>query len=105
MDGLEVIFKWSKILKPLNFYELQKFQDHHTKTLKCVAYHEAYPRRATEETTELDILFAPIVKLERGNSGFEFEADIDELQIRCLAEANPNPNIFWRKAGGESILR
>ena len=37
--------------------------------------------------------------------GFEFEADIDNLQIRCLAEGNPPPNVFWRKAGGESILR
>ena len=85
-----------------------------------------------EESTTLDVLYAPIVKLERakGNKlqrikncvkncgkkshlrtysfflgGFEFEADIDNLQIRCLAEGNPPPNVFWRKAGGESILR
>ena len=58
-----------------------------------------------EKTTALDILYAPIVKLERAKGGFEFEANIDELQIKCLAEANPPPNIFWRKAGGESILR
>ena len=58
-----------------------------------------------EETTTLDVLYAPIVKLERAKSGFEFEADIDQLQIRCLADSNPPSNIFWRKAGGESILR
>ena len=73
--------------------------------MKCVAYHEAYPRRTMEETTTLDVLYAPIVKLEPSKSGFEFEADIDQLQIRCLADSNPPSNIFWRKAGGESILR
>ena len=73
--------------------------------MKCVAYHEAYPRRTMEETTTLDVLYAPIVKLERAKSGFEFEADIDQLQIRCLADSNPPSNIFWRKAGGESILQ
>ena len=73
--------------------------------MKCVAYHEAYPRRTMEETTTLDVLYAPIVKLERAKSGFEFEADIDQFQIRCLADSNPPSNIFWRKAGGESILQ
>ena len=56
-----------------------------------------------EETTTLDVLYAPIVKLEPSKSGFEFEADIDQLQIRCLADSNPPSNIFWRKAGGESM--
>ena len=25
--------------------------------------------------------------------------------LRCTAEANPEPDIVWRKAGGESIFR
>jgi hypothetical protein len=25
--------------------------------------------------------------------------------FRCMAEANPEPDIVWRKAGGESIFR
>ena len=53
----------------------------------------------------LDILYAPVVRLEKAEGGFEFEANVDEVQLRCTADGNPAPNIFWRKAGGESILR
>ena len=53
----------------------------------------------------LDILYAPVVRLEKAEGGFEFEANVDEIQLRCTADGNPAPNIFWRKAGGESILR
>ena len=43
--------------------------------------------------------------LEKPEGGFEFEANVDEIQLCCAADGNPAPNIFWRKAGGESILR
>jgi hypothetical protein len=70
-----------------------------------VAYHEAYPRRSRERSTRLDILYAPIVRLQRAEGGYEFEAGIDETKIKCIADANPSPDVFWRKAGGESIFR
>ena len=70
-----------------------------------MSVHEAYPRRYLEQTTALDILYAPVVRLEKPEGGFEFEANVDEIQLRCAADGNPAPNIFWRKAGGESILR
>ncbi len=55
--------------------------------------------------TSLNILYAPEVRLDRAEGGFEFEADVDEVNIRCVADANPEPDIVWRKAGGESIFR
>ena len=70
-----------------------------------MAFHEAYPRRFLDQSTTLDILYAPVVRLEKPEGGFEFEANVDEVKLRCLADGNPAPNIFWRKAGGESILR
>ena len=73
--------------------------------LRCVSKHEAYPRRALEEATRLDILYEPEVRLVKPEGGFQFEANIDEVKIHCVSDGNPKPNVFWRKAGGESILR
>ena len=84
---------------------VSRHQENHNKRLKCEAYHEAFPRRTRERATNLDILYAPVVRLDRAEGGFEFEADVDEVNIRCVADANPQPDIFWRKAGGESIFR
>ena len=70
-----------------------------------MAFHEAYPRRSLEQAAVLDILFAPVVQLQREHGGHEFEADVDNVEIKCVAEANPKPQVFWRKAGGESILK
>ena len=81
------------------------FQEHHMRRLRCVSKHEAYPRRALEEATRLDILYEPEVRLVKPEGGFQFEANIDEVKIHCVSDGNPKPNVFWRKAGGESILR
>ena len=80
-------------------------QEHHKRRLRCVSNHEAYPRRVLEEATRLDILYEPEVRLVKPEGGFQFEANVDEVKIRCIADGNPKPNVFWRKAGGESILR
>jgi len=93
--------KWNAI----SVIEVAFSQEHHEKRLRCVSVHEAYPRRYLEQSTSLDILYAPVVRLEKPEGGFEFEANVDEIQLRCAADGNPAPNIFWRKAGGESILR
>ena len=81
------------------------FQEHHKRRLRCVSNHEAYPRRTLEEATRLDILYEPEVRLVKPEGGFQFEANIDEVKIQCISDGNPKPNVFWRKAGGESILR
>ena len=73
--------------------------------LKCLALHEAYSRRAREEVSQLDVLYPPIVRLEKREDLNELEADVDAVRIKCLAEANPKPDVVWRKAGGESIFR
>ena len=55
--------------------------------------------------TILDVLYAPIVRLERKEGENEFEANVDSMHIKCMADANPKPDVIWRKAGGESLHR
>ena len=81
------------------------FQESNGKELKCLAMHDAYSRKARERLTSLDILYAPIVRLERKEGENEFEADVDNVHIKCMADANPKPDVIWRKAGGESLHR
>ena len=59
------------------------FQDHNGKRLKCVALHDAYPRKSVEVMTVLNILYAPIVRLERDEGVHQAEADVDQIRIRC----------------------
>ena len=56
---------------------------HNGKLLKCLSLHDAYPRKAREETAELDVQFAPSVSLERNAEDvYDLEADKDSLSIR-----------------------
>ncbi len=59
-----------------------------------------------EESTQLDVQYAPVVKLERNAEDlYDLEADKDSLRIKCRADANPAPKVVWRKAGSaESIF-
>ena len=84
---------------------MYKRQEHNGKQLKCVALHEAYTRKVREELTSLDIEYAPLVRLERDQGVYDLEADKDQVRIKCIADANPEPVVIWRKAGGESIFR
>ena len=93
--------RWNSI----SVIEMNFEKEHNRKLLKCIALHDAYPRKAREESVILNVLFAPIVRLERTENQFDLEADKDELKIRCIADANPAPDVVWRKAGGESIFR
>jgi hypothetical protein len=67
--------------------------------------HDAYSRKSRERLTILDILYSPIVRLERKQGENEFEADVDNMYMKCMADANPKPNVIWRRAGGESLHR
>ena len=59
---------------------------HNGKLLKCLSLHDAYPRKAREETAELDVQFAPSVSLERNAEDvYDLEADKDSLSIRYVA--------------------
>ena len=80
-------------------------QENNGKELKCLALHDAYSRKSRERTTTLDIFYAPIVRLERKEGENEFEANVDSVHIKCMADANPKPDVIWRKAGGESLHR
>ena len=53
--------------------------------MKCLSLHDAYPRKAREETAELDVQFAPSVSLERNAEDvYDLEADKDSLSIRYV---------------------
>ena len=59
------------------------FLRHNGKLLKCLSLHDAFPRKAREETAELDVHFAPSVSLERNAEDvYDLEADKDSLSIR-----------------------
>jgi hypothetical protein len=47
-----------------------------------VTLHDAFPRKSTDVTTVMDILYAPIVKLERDEGVQQVEADVDMIRIR-----------------------
>eukprot|EP00095_Tigriopus_kingsejongensis_P010153 maker-scaffold575_size133042-snap-gene-0.26 protein:Tk10153 transcript:maker-scaffold575_size133042-snap-gene-0.26-mRNA-1 annotation:"hypothetical protein DAPPUDRAFT_54063" len=80
-------------------------QEHHGKLLKCVALHDAYSRRSRETVVRLNVTYPPKVRLEKSSDLFDLEADQDQVMIKCIAEANPPPDVVWRKAGEESIFR
>ena len=69
-----------------------------------MAVHDAYSRKSRERSTTLDVMYAPTLRLERQEDQSEFEADADRVEIKCMADANPEPDVVWRKAGGESLF-
>ena len=86
-------------------YPFSFFKESNGKELKCLALHDAYSRKSRESVTTLNVLYAPIVRLERKEGENEFEADVENVHIKCMADGNPKPNVVWRKAGGESLYR
>ncbi|TRY76871.1 hypothetical protein TCAL_03833 [Tigriopus californicus] len=93
--------RWNAV----SIVEITLKQEHNGKYLKCVALHDAYSRRSRDTSVRLNVLYPPRVRLEKSRDLFELEADQDRVQIRCVADANPKPDVVWRKAGGESIFR
>ena len=69
-----------------------------------MAVHNAYSRRSREESTVLDVMYPPTLKLEKSADQNEVEADVDTVEITCNADGNPKPDVVWRKSGGESIF-
>ena len=71
---------------------------HNGKLLKCLSLHDAYPRKAREETAELDVQFAPSVSLERNAEDvYDLEADKDSLSIRYCAAVRRQRDQVWSK--------
>ena len=38
--------------------------------------------------------------LLRRSGLYDLEADVDSIRVRCVADANPSPDVVWRKAAG-----
>ncbi len=83
VDQIKLISKLIKLMKILKFLFVL-FQDYNGKTLKCVAFHDAFPRKSLEVATRLNILYAPIVRLERDEGVLQAEAEIDQIRIRSV---------------------
>ncbi|XP_066601564.1 kin of IRRE-like protein 3 isoform X3 [Prorops nasuta] len=71
--------------------------------IRCVAIHPAYSNPTMSSSTEVrfDVRYAPETRLIGAPTG-QLEEGRDQLEVRCLAEANPPASILWRrtKAGG-----
>uniref|UniRef100_A0A0K2SZJ5 Ig-like domain-containing protein n=2 Tax=Lepeophtheirus salmonis TaxID=72036 RepID=A0A0K2SZJ5_LEPSM len=92
----------SRLFNAISNVELILSKDDNQKNLKCVAFHEAYSRKMREIRVQMDVLYAPIVTLEKNRNASELEALVDDVSFRCLTDANPPASVYWRKAGGES---
>ncbi|KAI9551848.1 hypothetical protein GHT06_022184 [Daphnia sinensis] len=75
----------------------------HTKLLRCVALHEAYPTKSRESSVTLDIHYAPEVTLV-GTPTVDLEENIDSVSLRCRADANPPATVIWRRVGGNPSM-
>ncbi|XP_046443757.1 kin of IRRE-like protein 1 isoform X2 [Daphnia pulex] len=75
----------------------------HSKLLRCVALHEAYPTKSRESSVTLDIHYAPEVTLV-GTPTVDLEENIDSVSLRCRADANPPATVIWRRVGGNPSL-
>ena len=59
--------------------------------------HPAFPRRSLDVTTTIDVLFAPIVKLERDEGVQQVEAEVDQVRIRLETKQGTElSHSFWR---------
>ena len=75
------------------------------KVVRCSVHHEALTRKLREVAVELDIQYAPSVRLERVPNSVEVEDGVDNVVLTCVADGNPRPDIVWRKLGQSSIFR
>ncbi|XP_045034449.1 kin of IRRE-like protein 3 isoform X6 [Daphnia magna] len=75
----------------------------HSKLLRCVALHEAYPTKSRESSVTLDIHYAPEVTLV-GTPTVDLEENIDSVSLRCRADANPPATVIWRRVGGNPSM-
>ncbi|XP_015602883.1 kin of IRRE-like protein 2 [Cephus cinctus] len=72
--------------------------------IRCVAIHPAYANPTMSSSTEVrfDVRYAPETRLVGVPTG-QLEEGRNQLEIRCLADANPPASILWRKTKGTGI--
>ncbi|XP_035208361.1 B-cell receptor CD22-like isoform X2 [Stegodyphus dumicola] len=80
-------------------YVFQK--DHNGKLLKCVAIHAAYETLTKEIKLPLEVLYVPEIRLE-GQPVKDIEEG-ETVSVKCVADANPQANVIWKKSGYSSI--
>ncbi|UYV83147.1 hypothetical protein LAZ67_22002421 [Cordylochernes scorpioides] len=76
-------------------------KEHNQHVLRCVAMHEAYSTKTSEAAVRLEVHYPPEIALQ-GRPEQEVEEG-SSLSLRCLADANPQANIIWRKSGHSGI--
>ncbi|XP_043221154.1 kin of IRRE-like protein 3 isoform X1 [Amphibalanus amphitrite] len=63
--------------------------------LRCVAVHQAYDTKSRDTIAKLDVQYSPEVRLA-GRPDRDLEENVDSVVLRCVADANPPANVFWR---------
>ncbi|RLU25619.1 hypothetical protein DMN91_001776 [Ooceraea biroi] len=73
-------------------------------SIRCVAIHPTYPNPTMSSSTEVrfDVRYAPETRLVGVPTG-QLEEGRDQLEIRCLADANPPASIVWRKTKSPGV--
>ncbi|XP_011630185.1 hemicentin-1-like isoform X2 [Pogonomyrmex barbatus] len=72
--------------------------------IRCVAIHPAYanPTMSSSIEVRFDVRYAPETRLVGVPTG-QLEEGRDQLEIRCLADANPPASILWRKTKSPGV--
>ncbi|XP_043482082.1 kin of IRRE-like protein 2 isoform X2 [Leptopilina heterotoma] len=72
--------------------------------IRCVAIHPAYtnPSMSSSSEVRFDVRYAPETRLEGVPFG-QLEEGRDQLEIRCLADANPPASILWKRTKGQTL--
>ncbi|CAL7946544.1 unnamed protein product [Xylocopa violacea] len=81
--------------------EIMAERSRYGQPIRCVAIHAAYDNPTMSSSTEVrfDVRYAPETRLVGVPTG-QLEEGRDQLDIRCLADANPPASILWRKTKG-----
>ncbi|XP_071862297.1 kin of IRRE-like protein 3 [Bombus fervidus] len=84
--------------------EIMAERSRYGQPIRCVAIHPAYDNPTMSSSTEVrfDVRYAPETRLVGVPTG-QLEEGRDQLEIRCLADANPPASILWRRTKSPGV--
>ncbi|XP_012343725.1 neural cell adhesion molecule 1-like isoform X2 [Apis florea] len=84
--------------------EIMADRSRYGQPIRCVAIHPAYDNPTMSSSTEVrfDVRYAPETRLVGVPTG-QLEEGRDQLEIRCLADANPPASILWRRTKSPGV--
>ncbi|XP_076391602.1 kin of IRRE-like protein 3 isoform X3 [Megachile rotundata] len=82
--------------------EIMADRSRYGQLIKCVAIHPAYENSTSSTEVRFDVRYAPETRLVGVPTG-QLEEGRDQLEIRCLADANPPASIRWRRTKSSGV--